>query len=106
MQDTLVSGPDTVACGYQLGFIAITGLSLAGLMARLKNQAQAMVTRLRQDVYTDLVAVAITTAPLPPAPPPRPGILEGPRKAIVVSRQKRTMTRIVRERSITPVTPN
>jgi hypothetical protein len=89
-----------------LGFIAIAGLSIAGLTARLKNQAQAMVTRLRQDVYTDLVAVAITTAPLPPAPPSKPGILEKPRKAIAESRQKKAMIHIIRERSLTPVTPN
>src|SRR5215469_5841816 len=88
------------------GFIAITGFSLAGLTARFKNQAQAMVLRLRQDVYTDLVAVAITTAPLPPAPAPKKGILAAPRNAIVASRQKRTMARIVRERGLTPVTPN
>ena len=88
------------------GFIAITGFSIAGLAARFKNQAQAMVLRLRQDVYTDLVAVAITTAPLPPAPPAKKGILAAPQNAIAESRQKRAMARIVRERSITPVTPN
>ena len=88
------------------GFIAITGFSIAGLTARFKNQAQAMVLRLRQDVYTDLVAVAITTAPLPPAPPAKKGILAAPQNAIAESRQKRAMARIVRERSITPVTPN
>jgi len=88
------------------GFIAITGFSLAGLTARFKNQAQAMVLRLRQDVYTDLVAVAITTAPLPPAPPPKKGLLAAPRNAIVASKQKRTMARIVRDRTLTPVTPN
>ncbi len=88
------------------GFIAITGFSIAGLAARFKNQAQAMVLRLRQDVYTDLVAVAITTAPLPPAPPARKGILAAPQNAIAASRQKRAMSRIVRERSLTPVTPN
>ena len=75
-----------------LGFIAITGFSAAGLMARLKNQAQAMVTRLRQDVYTDLVAVAITTAP--PVP------------AVSSHRQGGTMAEMARERTITPVTPN
>jgi hypothetical protein len=89
-----------------LGFIAIAGFSLAGLTAKLKNQAQAMVERLRQDVYTDLIAVQISTAPLPPAPPPKPGVFASQRKAIVKSRQKATVTRMVRERNITPVTPN
>ena len=88
------------------GFIAITGFSLAGLTARFKNQAQAMVTRLRQDVYTDLVAVAITTAPPPPVPQPRQGVLAAPQNAIAASKRKRAITRIVRERGLTPVTPN
>jgi hypothetical protein len=74
-----------------LGFIAITGFSFAGLAAKLKNQAQAMVTRLRQDVYTDLVAVAITTAP--PMPAKRS------------ARQNAKMAQMARERGITPVTP-
>jgi len=77
-----------------LGFVAITGFSVAGLTARLKNQAQAMVTRLRQDVYTDLVAVAITTAPPVPGVPNRPG------------RQNAQKVRMARERGITPITPN
>jgi hypothetical protein len=89
-----------------LGFIAIAGFSLAGLGAKLKNQALAMVKRLRQDVYTDLIAVQISTAPLPPAPSPKPGVFASQRKAIVKSRQKATVTRMVRERAITPVTPN
>jgi hypothetical protein len=76
-----------------LGFVAITGFSAAGLTARLKNQAQAMVTRLRQDVYTDLVAVAITTAPPVPGVSGRQG------------RQSAKKARMARERSITPVTP-
>src|SRR6266581_3001277 len=76
-----------------LGFIAITGFSVAGLTAKLKNQAQAMVTRLRQDVYTDLVAVAVTTAP------PMPNVKRQ-------SRQNAKMARMARERKITPVTPN
>ena len=75
------------------GLIAITGFSVAGLTAKLKNQALAMVTRLRQDVYTDLVAVAITTAPPDPSTPNRPG------------RQNAKKARMARERTITPVTP-
>lgn len=76
-----------------LGFIAITGLSIAGVMARLKSQAQVMVTRLRQDVYTDLVAVAITTAPPVPSVPNRP------------NKQSAKKAAMARERKITPVTP-
>ena len=77
-----------------LGLIAIAGFTTAGLLARLKNQAQAMVTRLRQDVYTDLIAVAITTAPPIPSVPSRP------------SRQNAQLVKMTRERRITPVTPN
>lgn len=77
-----------------LGFIAITGFSAAGLTAWLKNQAQVMVTRLHQDVYTDLVAVAITTAPPVPSVPSRSG------------RQNAKKAELARERNITPVTPS
>lgn len=77
-----------------LGFIAITGFSAAGLTAWLKNQAQVMVTRLHQDVYTDLVAVAITTAPPVPSVPSRSG------------RQNAKKAEMARERNITPVTPS
>jgi hypothetical protein len=48
------------------GILAAAGLSLAGLTGTLKNSAQAMLKRLRQDSYTDLVAIAVQTAPPPP----------------------------------------
>jgi hypothetical protein len=48
------------------GILAAGGLSLAGLTGGLKNSAQAMVRRLRQDAYTELVAIAVQTAPPPP----------------------------------------
>jgi hypothetical protein len=85
-----------------LGLVAITGFTTAGLLAKLKNQAQAMVTRLRQDVYTDLVAVAITTVPDLPSVPDR-RIPVGPSKR---TRQNAQLVKMTRERSITPVTPN
>jgi hypothetical protein len=85
-----------------LGLIAIAGFTTAGLLAKLKNQAQAMVTRLRQDVYTDLVAVAITTVPdIPSVPDTRIPLL--PSKQ---TRQNKQLVRMARERGITPVTPN
>ena len=48
------------------GVLAAVGLSLAGLAATIKNSAQALLKRLRQDTYTNLVAVAVQTAPPPP----------------------------------------
>jgi hypothetical protein len=85
-----------------LGLIAIAGFTTAGLLARLKNQAQAMVTRLRQDVYTDLVAVAITAAPpMPSVPNTGLPLVQSKR-----SRQNAQLVRMARERGITPVTPN
>ena len=68
------------------GILAAIGLSLAGLAGTLKNSAQALLKRLRQDAYTDLVAIAVQTAP----PPPRKGDLQN-----AISR-----------RELTPATPN
>jgi hypothetical protein len=47
------------------GIVAAAGLSLATLTGTLKNSAQAMLKRLRQDAYTDLVVMAVQTAPAP-----------------------------------------
>jgi len=85
-----------------LGLIAIAGFTTAGFLAKLKNGAQAMVTRLRQDVYTDLVAVAITTVPdMPSLPETRVPLLPSKR-----TRQNTQLVKMARERGITPVTPN
>jgi hypothetical protein len=53
-------------------------------------------------VTTDLVAVAITTAPdMPSLPETRIPLLPGKR-----ARQNKQLVRMARERGITPVTPN
>lgn len=60
----LLSISGTAAWGKTLsGFLALGGLSVAGLTGTLKNAAQAVWKRLRQDAYTDLVAVAVTVVP-------------------------------------------
>jgi hypothetical protein len=59
---------------------------LAGLTGTLKNSAQALTKRLRQDVYTDLVALAVQTTPTPP--------------------DASALQRSIRRRSLTPATPN
>ena len=68
------------------GILALAGLSLAGLTGTLKNSAQAMLKRLRQDAYTDLVAIAVQTAPRPP--------------------KKSDVQSAIRRRALTPATPN
>jgi hypothetical protein len=63
----LVNTGGTAAWAKTLsGVVAAVGLSLAGLTGTLKNSAQALLKRLRQDAYTDLVALAVQTAPPPP----------------------------------------
>lgn len=66
--------------------LAAVGFSLAGLAGTLKNSAQALLKRLRQDAYTDLVALAVQTAPPPPS--------------------KSALQDAIRRRGLTPATPN
>jgi hypothetical protein len=66
--------------------LAAVGFSLAGLTGTIKNSAQALLKRLRQDAYTDLVASAVQTAPPPP-------YKSAPQEAI-------------NRRKLTPATPN
>ena len=68
------------------GLLAAIGLSLAGLTGALKNSAQALLKRLRQDAYTDLVAIAVQTAPPPP--------------------DKSALQNAISRRALTPATPN
>ena len=66
--------------------LAAVGFSLAGLTGALKNSAQALLKRLRQDAYTDLVALAVQTAPPPPS--------------------KSALQNAINRRRLTPATPN
>jgi hypothetical protein len=68
------------------GVLAAVGLSLAGLTGTLKNSAQALTKRLRQDAYTDLVAIAVQTAPKPP--------------------DQSALQNAINHRALTPATPN
>jgi hypothetical protein len=83
----LVNTGGTAAWAKTLsGVVAAVGLSLAGLTGTLKNSAQALLKRLRQDAYTDLVALAVQTAP--PAP------------------DKSALQNAINRRRLTPATPN
>jgi hypothetical protein len=83
----LVNTAGTAAWAKTLsGVLAAVGLSLAGLTGTLKNSAQALLKRLRQDAYTDLVAIAVQTAPKPP--------------------DKDALQQAINRRRLTPATPN
>ncbi len=90
--DLLASPQGTTWAKGLLATAGITGFSIAGVSAKLKNEAQALLTRLRQDAYTDLITVDITTAPPPPGTPR--------------ARRRSKVAKMARQRSITPVTPN
>jgi hypothetical protein len=72
------------------GILAAVGLSFAGLTGTLKSSALAMLTRLRQDAYTDLVTLAVQTTPPP----------KNARK------KKSLLQQAIDRRRLTPATPN
>lgn len=59
----IAEGSSTPFVKSLLGVLGIVGLSAATLQTRLKTTAQGLLTRFRQDAYTDLVAAAIAVAP-------------------------------------------
>ena len=59
----IVSGSGDAFLKALFGVLGVVGLSAATVQAGLKNTAQSLLTRLRQDAYTDLVAAAIAEAP-------------------------------------------
>lgn len=68
-----------------LGVLGAVGLSAATVQARLKSTEQGLLTRLRQDAYTDLVAAAIAVAP------DKPGAAH-PRRVVSAEVRRRTLT--------------
>jgi hypothetical protein len=81
----IVNGSANAFLKALLGFLGVVGLSAATVQAGLKTTAQGLVSRLRQDAYTDLVAVAIAEAP------DKPGARR-PRKVVVEAVRRRTLT--------------
>ncbi|HEY3732700.1 MAG TPA: hypothetical protein VGL63_02185 [Streptosporangiaceae bacterium] len=92
--------------------LAALGFSLAGLTGFLKNSAQAMTKRLRQDTYTELVAIAVQTAPPLVKQAPRILILIGRRRSEAILRRmgerrlKAKARRAIARRELTAATPN
>jgi hypothetical protein len=59
----IAEGSSTPFVKSLLGVLGAVGLTTAAFQTRLKNTAQSLLTRLRQDAYTDLVAGEIAIAP-------------------------------------------
>ena len=71
------------------GVIGVGGAVATGVLTRAQSTAQRLATRMRQDAYTDLVAVAVTSVPEHPDTPTRGTAIEA----------------AVRKRLLTPATP-
>ena len=56
-----------------IGAIGVGGVALTGIFARAKNTAERLATRMKQDAYTDLVAVAVASVPDYPGATDRSG---------------------------------
>jgi hypothetical protein len=59
----IVSGSGNAFLKALFGVVGVASLSAATIQVGVKNTAQSLLTRLRQDAYTDLVATAIAEAP-------------------------------------------
>jgi hypothetical protein len=59
----IVSGSGNAFLKALFGVVGVASLSVATIQVGVKNTAQSLLTRLRQDAYTDLVATAIAEAP-------------------------------------------
>lgn len=70
---TDTGGPITTAL---LGLIGTVGVSASTLAAKAKNATQSLLTRLRQDAHSDLVAIEVTSVPLHPDDAGRPSTNE------------------------------
>lgn len=83
----IIDGSSNAFLKALFGVLGVAGLSAATVQAGLKNTAQGLFTRLRQDAYTDLVAAAIAEAP------DKPGARR-PDSVVTEEIRKRTLTTV------------
>ncbi len=80
-------GPASASLKAIFGVVGVVGLSAASIQTGIKTSTQGLLSRLRQDAYTDLVASAVAEAP------GKPGA-RNPRRALVAEVRKRTLTTV------------
>jgi len=81
----IINGSSNAFLKALFGVLGVAGLSAATVQAGLKNTAQSLFLRLRQDAYTDLVGAAIAVAPAKPG----------------AERQDRVVAEEIRKRTLT-----
>jgi hypothetical protein len=69
-----------------LGFLGVLGLTSGAITARLKTTTQGLLTHLRRDAYTDMVALGVTIVPD-----------QKPSKSPLIGSNKRASVRAVRQ---------
>jgi hypothetical protein len=70
--------------------VSATGITIAGAQAKLKNSAQALLSRISDDTYTELIAADLVEIP------PMPGVSPAKMRSTTIS--------LIRERSLTTAT--
>jgi hypothetical protein len=83
----LGGGSANAALKAIFGVVGVVGLSAASIQTGIKSSTQGLLSRLRQDAYTDLVASAVAEAP------GKPGA-RSPRRALIAEVRKRTLTTV------------
>jgi hypothetical protein len=73
-----------------IGLVSATGITIAGAQAKLKNSAQALLSRISDDTYTELIAADLVEIP------PMPGVSPAKMRSTTIS--------LIRERSLTTAT--
>ena len=80
--------------------LAVAGIPAAGATAKLKNDAQALLTRLRQDFYTELIAFAVTV------PPPEKTVPPSEKRGKAARHKTKELQTEINKRVLTTVTEN
>jgi hypothetical protein len=80
-----------------LGLVGAAGLTAATVVAKAKSAGQRLIARLRQDAYSDLVAIAVSNVP------PHPD--SGNQLPFGTPSTEQRVRDAVRSRRLTPVTP-
>lgn len=80
------SGRTSAWLNSLLGLLSATGLTVAAAQARLKNSAQALLSRITEDAYTEVIAAELVEMP------DKPGTRKSPSAVAVGLVRKRRLT--------------